>query len=627
MQARCLLHGYRSDREVSMSRQAQFLAIWVIASLIAALLALQLTSASYVDGVWLPVGNDSFYHARRILDAVTLPGGLYQFDPAIHVPQGSWLTWPWAYDWSMARGLQLMQWVRPATDAMAFLTHVPVYWVFVNCGLLLGTLMVLGLPTYWTALILIGYALSPLTQLLHGVGIIDHHFAEHTFVLLTLLTGLRWLKQPERITTAALLGITLGIAPAFHTGLFILQAPVLLTLFVLWCKGRLPPKDAVLALSTALILATLAALLPSEPFQQGQFQFSVLSWFHLYIAAISTLVISCFARFKCSTGKVALLMLLGVAFIIPIWGDTVGGAAFLTRDIMLLENISEARSPIQMALGEQGFWSTIAYYSLFGVLAPLLVPIYVYRGWVARDGMQLFLSVMIVFGVLLLLLQFRLHYFGSFALILGWAILAKEKLKLARSKPALTFAIGCLVVAVAFQPSVANKLFVNYALGMDQAYHDTYPMFASLEERCAENPGIALVDNNFGHYVRFHTQCTVIANNFLMTSQHEQKIKEMKRYLDMSPEKLLIEAPSDMHYVFAELEDFFGMRDGEVTLTSTEYLQENNPRLFFELNARDDLPDRYRILAELPLDESRGLTRARVVEILPAAPPETATTP
>jgi asparagine N-glycosylation enzyme membrane subunit Stt3 len=132
MRAGCLLQGYHPDREVSMSRQAQYLIIWVIGSLIAALLALQLTSAAYVDGVWLPVGNDSFYHARRILDAAQLPGGLYQFDPSIHVPEGSWLTWPWAYDWSMAGSLQLMQWLRPTTDAMAFLTHVPVYWVFVN---------------------------------------------------------------------------------------------------------------------------------------------------------------------------------------------------------------------------------------------------------------------------------------------------------------------------------------------------------------------------------------------------------------------------------------------------------------------------------------------------------------
>jgi hypothetical protein len=492
---------------------------------------------------------------------------------------------------------------------------------------MLGIVILLGLPTYWAALILLSYALSPLTQLLHGVGIIDHHFIEHSFVLLTLLTGLWWLKQPERILPAALLGITLGIAPAFHTGLFILQAPVLLTLFLLWTRGQLPSRDGLLAATTAIILATLAAVLPSEPFQQGWFQFSVLSWFHLYIAAISTLVISCFARFEFSASKVLLMLLLDIVFIIPIWGDTIGGTAFLTRDIMLLEKITEAASPIQMVLGKEGFWSTLGYYSLFGVIAPLLIPIYVYRGWVARDGMQLFLSVMIVFGVTLMMLQFRLHYFGSFALILGWAIVARDSLKLSHSKPAATFVVGLLVIAAAFQPSVANKLFMNFALGLDKGYHDTYPMFAYLEEGCAERPGIALVDNNFGHYVRYHTECTVIANNFLMTPQHEQKIQEMDRYLDMSPEELLAEAPPEMHFVFARLNKYFGIREGEPTLTSTQFLRDNNSRLFFELNARDDLPDRYRILAELPLDETRGLTRARIVEILPAEPEDTATTP
>ena len=600
-----------------MSRQAQFLGIWVLCSLIAALLALQMTSASYVDGVWLPVGNDSFYHARRILDAAS-PAGLYQFDPAIHVPEGSWLTWPWAYDWGMAKALQARLWLNPDADAMAFLTHVPVYWVFVNTGLLLGITIVLGLQPFWAALVLLGYAISPLTQLLHGVGIIDHHFIEHSFVLLTLLGGLWWLKTPERIAPAALLGVTLGIAPAFHTGLFILQAPVLFTLLVLWSKSQLPPKDSVLALSTALILATLAAVLPSEPFQQGQFQFSVLSWFHLYIAAISTLVVACFARFEYSPGKLLILLFTGVLFIIPIWTDTIGGTAFLTRDITLLENITEAQSPVQMALGSQGFWSTISYYSLFGLIAALLIPVYAYRGWKAGNGMELFLAVMIVFGMTLLMLQFRLHYFGSFALILGWVLLAQQTKIAANYKPLMILAAGLCILAVAFQPSANQKLFIKFALGLDQGYHDTYPMFAALEERCAERPGIALVDNNFGHYVRYHTDCTVIANNFLMTPLHEKKIREMKKYLDMSPEELLAEAPADIRYVFPRLVKFFGMRDGEPTLTSTDYLREQNSRLFFELNARDDLPERYRIIAELPLDRTRGLTRARVIEILPA---------
>jgi hypothetical protein len=103
-----------------------------------------------------------------------------------------------------------------------------------------------------------------------------------------------------------------------------------------------------------------------------------------------------------------------------------------------------------------------------------------------------------------------------------------------------------------------------------------------------------------------------------MTPQHEEKIAEMEYLLELSPEELLEEAPENTRYVFARMLKFYGIRDGEAALTSTEYVKENTPRLYFELNSRDDLPDRFRVVGELPLDPGRGLTRARVVEILPA---------
>jgi hypothetical protein len=277
----------------------------------------------------------------------------------------------------------------------------------------------------------------------------------------------------------------------------------------------------------------------------------------------------------------------------------------------------EARSPIQM-LADKGWWEAISYYTPIGLLVPLLIPVYIYRGWQTRDGVQLFLSVMVVFGVLLLLVQFRLHYFGSFALILGWVLLVSEKLDVSNRKPLLTFGVGLLVLALAFQPAAKDKLFIKYALGLDPGYQDVYTLFAPLAERCRKNPGIALADNNFGHYIRFHTECTVIANNFLMTPQHEEKIAVMEHLLELSPEELLEEAPEDTRYVFSRMLKFYGIRNGEAALTSTEYVKENTPRLYFELNSRDDLPERFRVVGELPLDSSRGLTRARVVEILPA---------
>jgi hypothetical protein len=103
-----------------------------------------------------------------------------------------------------------------------------------------------------------------------------------------------------------------------------------------------------------------------------------------------------------------------------------------------------------------------------------------------------------------------------------------------------------------------------------------------------------------------------------MTPLHEDKVRQVKALLDLSPEEFLAQTPGEVRYILARLDNFYA-RDaaGEIVMTSTPYLQQNNSKLFFALNTRDDLPARYRILQELPLDETRNLARARLIEILP----------
>jgi asparagine N-glycosylation enzyme membrane subunit Stt3 len=605
-------------KDYSMDRKSALVLIWFVSSLLAAMLALEFTHATYLDGVWHPVSNDSFYHARRILDAIDSDRGFYQFDEMIHAPEGSWLTWPWAYDWCMAQFVKVWQFFNPAMDSMEIITHVAVYWIFVNAALLLGITVVLNLPTSMSAMVLLGFALLPTTQNLHGVGLIDHHYVELSFVLAMLLSGLAWLKHPDRANRAIVLGITLGIAPAFHTGLFIIQAPVLLTLFLLWVQKKTPPKESMLALSCALTLAMLAALLPSEPFLQGQFQFSVLSWFHLYIAASSTLFIACMARFEFSAKALLGLIILGLVLLLPIWEDTIGGSAFLTKKIAMMDTISEARSPFMMMQGGVGFWPTVGYYSIYGLLIPLLIPLYLYRGWKADNGKDLLLAVMIVFGTSLLLTQYRLNYFGGFAILIGWLVPLSEKFPQLKHWPKAVTSIGIVLIIIGAYPSIKYNLFLRYPLGWDEGYEESLPLFEALAERCTENPGIALVDNNFGHITRYSTDCSVIANNFLMTPQHEAKVAEMWDYFLMTPEELLEKKPEEMRYVFARLSNYLKSRDkNTASLVPAENLEDRNLPLPYQLLSRDDLPKRYKLIAELPLFDKPHIDRARIFEILP----------
>src|SRR5579862_9902736 len=76
--------------------------VWIIGCFAAVIVGLSPVASALSHGHYLPVGADAFYHARRILDTVADPARFFQFDPLTHVPEGSRVTWPWAYDWTMS---------------------------------------------------------------------------------------------------------------------------------------------------------------------------------------------------------------------------------------------------------------------------------------------------------------------------------------------------------------------------------------------------------------------------------------------------------------------------------------------------------------------------------------------
>ncbi|MFQ5609920.1 MAG: hypothetical protein ACE5F8_06580, partial [Woeseiaceae bacterium] len=261
-----------------MKKSVPWVAVWLIFSVITIAVAMLYQSAAVVDGQYIPVGNDSFYHARRIIDAAVGSRGFYQFDELIHVPEGSWLNWPWAYDFLLAQALRVALWIRPDMQPMQFLAYVPVAWVLVNLGLLTLIAREAGLGVVPAAIGLLVFSLLPLTQNLHGLGLIDHHFIELTFVLATVYFGLRFFGSPGR-SRAIAIGAVLGSAVAFHNGLFLLQLPVLTCLLLLWLRGRTLPAQPLRWLAAGLLGTTLLVVLPSAPFRDLQFEFWALSWF------------------------------------------------------------------------------------------------------------------------------------------------------------------------------------------------------------------------------------------------------------------------------------------------------------------------------------------------------------
>ena len=597
-----------------MKTSTTYIVLWIVAVAIATFMAMQLTSAAFVDGHYIPAGNDSFYHARRIIDAAMGTRGFYQFDDMIHVPEGSWLNWPWAYDYLAAKALALALFLRPDMEPMAFLAYVPVAWLVVNMGLLTLIARKIALGPELTAVALLGFALMPLTQALHGVGIIDHHFIELTFVLATLWAGLNFFSTSRGPRDAIVLGVILGIAPAFHNGLFILQLPVLIGLFIHWIRGEMPEKRTLYLLSAALLGSTLLVLLPSEPFRNLQFEFWTLSWFHLYIAVCSTIGILFLGLRGPDKLNGGILAGLCVVLVLPIAAKLLIGAAFLGGDLILLNEILEVKSPFARMREPGGLVWVTSYYSWLILLAPVLIVIFARRACLRTDSANIFFSVFVVFGVTLMMIQYRLNPFGAWALLIAALLLIQEAGEKSGVSTMAMTAGSLLAVAIAFQPPLKNRLFAAYPPGLSVDYAATRSLFASMGESCANEGGTALSYNDDGHYIRYHTDCSVLTNNFLLTPQHERLIVAADRLLQLDPEQFLRAAPN-VDYIFVRMYEIFEPGPNGMQPTPIPALVSRNAPLFVALTFADELPPEYELIDEVRVQDERDFAYSRVFRI------------
>ncbi|WP_405230423.1 hypothetical protein [Lentisalinibacter sediminis] len=584
-------------------------------SAIAVFLALQFHIAAFVDGEYIPVGNDSFYHARRILDAAIGERGFYQFDEMIHAPEGSLLTWPWAYDYLIAKALQLALLLEPALDPMKFVANVPVFWVIVNVGLLTLLTRELGLAVEWRVAAVLALALSPLTQLLHGQGIIDHHFIEMTFTLLAAWLGVRFLNEPENRASATILGVALGTAPAFHASLFILQMPLVAALFIWWVKGGSIPVRSQKSLATSLVLATAAILSVSEPVHRGQFNFTTLSWFHLYAAAGTCLVTCLFSAYTYTVRRLIWLAGVVLLFVAPLVPTLMAAKGFMAGQTIGLERIEEVRSPFSMLIRENGLIRTLGLYGLVLLAAPVLLLAFLFRSLRGRSPAEIYFAVSCVFGLSLALLQFRFHPFAAAAFSAGPAVLLSPILARLPLRRGLAAAVVITGVFIAFAIPLTEQLFARHAVGLDPHYANTRKIYNTLSKACQQDPGVVLADSNDGHYIRFHTDCSVIVNNFLLTAQHGQKLSQARQLMRLRPAQLL-DHELPIKYVFSRLEYVYTKDDGVGRATTLEEIASANPPLFLEL-AFSEPPKGFELLDEIRLEDRRDLGYARLFQLVP----------
>jgi len=144
------------------------------------------------------------------------------------------------------------------------------------------------------------------------------------------------------------------------------------------------------------------------------------------------------------------------------------------------------------------------------------------------------------------------------------------------------------------------RMFAREVVSGDPYYDVTRNIYAPLAAACAAAPGTVLANPNDGHYLRYHTQCSVIANNFLVTQFQELKTREENELLSLPAAQLAARAP-DVKYVYVRRNSLFvSLPDGQLAVMPRGDPKHPDRPLVDELlkAPADQLPPGFRLLAQ-----------------------------
>src|SRR6187431_2670604 len=185
-----------------MTPAFRYTLLWLGGSTLAMVAALTLLSAGYANGEFLPSNADAFYHARRILDSLFSGSPVIQFDDRIHVPEGSWLTWPWGFDTLLTSITRLFGPYASEAQANRVLMNIPPAAAPIAVGLVVIIARQLALPFFLALLFVLGFSALPLVYVQFAVGNVDHHFGELLWTLGALSAGI-WFFSAAKLSYGA----------------------------------------------------------------------------------------------------------------------------------------------------------------------------------------------------------------------------------------------------------------------------------------------------------------------------------------------------------------------------------------------------------------------------------------
>jgi hypothetical protein len=356
-------------------------------------------------------------------------------------------------------------------------------------------------------------------------------------------------------------------------------------------------------MSAALLATTILMVLTSEPFWNGQFSMATFSWFHVYVASSTTvlLIIMSFRPYDLRSGIA--FAATGAILAIPASAEILLGTKFLSGQLMMFDRIIETTSPFRMILGDWGLMATLGLYSGLLILVPTLLLAAAYLLATEKRPMHTAFGVLSIFGLTLLLMQYRLNYFGLCFMLAGPFYFLTRYSPSASSKRAMVFLASLAAFAVIYKPPLSGPLFEHHSIAGDHLYQDSRSLFPALQAACANEPGTVTAPAQFGHYIRFHTDCGVIANNFLLTDQHFDKVRLADSMFHLTVNDLRARQP-EVRYVFAFLANTYEQHEGKIYLRDIDDIRNENPLLIKELMLSNQSNYAVEILGEVYIDPS-----------------------
>jgi hypothetical protein len=146
-------------------------------------------------------------------------------------------------------------------------------------------------------------------------------------------------------------------------------------------------------------------------------------------------------------------------------------------------------------------------------------------------------------------------------------------------------------------------------------------VYLRLHDACARQPGLVLAEPYDGHYLRFHTDCPVMGNNFVLTQADVSMILAEQHLLQLPARDIPGAAPRARYVFVRSATMFFVDTHGMLVFAPGEYPDHPNYPLVRELLAADPkaLPVGYRMLYEMRPAPTQA-PYARLFEIERAPP-------